>query len=138
MEIFGNVTSKQRTYQIVTITSLPGKRFQSSYCAKMKGEGKKRFPSLPLPLNLLFFSISLSLSSQRSQRTRAETLAAFLPVHTKTAQLVFKNGTIFDWSMHIFWYLSSCSNSFREPSFLSDHSSTAKRRFKNLQSGKRL
>ena len=90
MEFFGDVTSEQRKYQILTITSLPGKRFQSSYGAKVaeieknkqtKNEtGREEEVSfspvpLPLPLNSSLFALCLSLSSQRSRRTRAETLA---------------------------------------------------------------
>ena len=42
MEFFGDVTSEQRKYQILTITSLPGKRFQSSYGAKVAEREKKK------------------------------------------------------------------------------------------------
>ena len=48
--------------------SLRSKRFQSSYCAKVRAGAKKKSP--PPPLSFLFL-----LSSQLSRQTRAETLA---------------------------------------------------------------
>ena len=57
------------------------KRFQSSYCVKVRagakkkvgrGRGGEKFPSLPSPFPVIPFFL---LSSQLSRRTRAETLA---------------------------------------------------------------
>ena len=85
--LFPSRQSPLSTHHLYNVGSLRSKRFQSSYCAKVRAgaknkkveegrgrgeEEKKRFLlSPPPPPSFLFFL----LSSRRSRRTRAETLA---------------------------------------------------------------
>ena len=85
--LFPSRQSPLSTHHLYNVGSLRSKRFQSSYCAKVRagaknkkveegggGEKRKRrgsFFPLPLPRHSFFFL----LSSRRSRRTRAETLA---------------------------------------------------------------
>ena len=79
------VTDRTKTAtEFHPLSSLRSKRFQSSHCAKVRAGAKKKkggrgrgeeetlFPSFPSPSPVISFFL---LSSRRSRRTRAETLA---------------------------------------------------------------
>ena len=85
--LFPSRQSPLSTHHLYNVGSLRSKRFQSSYCAnklererktkrlKREGEGrrgKEEVPSFPSPSPVIPFFL---LSSRRSRRTRAETLA---------------------------------------------------------------
>ena len=62
------------------------KRFQSSYCAKVRVEAKNN-PSFPSPSPVIpFFFL---LSSRRSRRTRVETLATQAIIHMNKNLRIF-------------------------------------------------
>ena len=66
----------------------------------------------PSCLDILMFKVDSLFWLKKKKKKKFEStrcgFEAFWPVHTKTTHSLIKNGTIFDWSMHIFWYLRSC------------------------------
>ena len=62
------------------LSSLRSKRFQSSYCAKVKAKAKKRFVPLPLPRHsFYFFCCCPSFLDERREGTLAMQASYYQP-----------------------------------------------------------
>ena len=79
--------------------SLRSKRFQSSYCAKVRAEAKKKVPSFPSPSPVVhFFCSSPSFLDEPRKETLA-TQATLAEIKTDRFKNVYVNRFIFRYNL---------------------------------------